>query len=434
MISSVSNLKGHNVSDQQRITSIIKASFGNLLEWMGFYFYAFSSVYFAGSFFPSYDKTVQLLQAAGIFAAGFIARPIGGWFYGRLADRQGRNRALIHSGLVMFAGSLLLAITPTYSSIGYGAPFVLLCARLLQGLAVGGGYGTSATYMSEVSMKNRRGFLGSFQYTTLIGGQLIATLVLVFLQQILSNQQLESWGWRIPFVIGAVGSLVTVWLRFSLQEEATGKKTPVKNAGSLSTLLRHQKAVITVFITTAAGSLSFYTFTVYMQKYLVHSIGMPKTTSNLIMVSALFICMCLQPIFGALSDRIGRLIPMLLSNALLMVLTLPTFYLLQKNPNPYLAFGLITIILASLSLYTSIGGLIKAELFPKEVRALGVGFCYGIANALFGGSAESIALLTKSFGIEHFFYYYIVITCGISLLVSIVYLPKELEKNYLEQD
>ena len=218
MSATSANITSASLSNKQRIFAILRASSGNLLEWSGFYFFSYCMIYFAPVFFPHGNTTTQLLRTTGIFAAGFIARPIGGWFYGRLADRQGRRAALIHSGITMLIGSSLLAAAPTYATIGYAAPAILLCARLLQGLSVGGDYGASATYMSEVAIKNQRGFLASFQYTTLIGGQVVAILMVIALEQLLTKTRMMAWGWRIPFVLGALGALFSVWLRLSLEE------------------------------------------------------------------------------------------------------------------------------------------------------------------------------------------------------------------------
>src|SRR5262249_34900315 len=189
---------------RRRIGAIMAASSGNLVEWFDFYIYAFCAVYFAPAFFPKSDPTAQLLNTAGVFGAGFLMRPIGGWLIGRLADRKGRRTALILSVSTMCVGSLMIAYLPTYEAIGAWAPALLLVARLLQGLSVGGEYGTAATYMSEVALRGRRGFFSSFQYVTLIGGQLLAVLVVVVLQQLLDEAELKEWGWRVPFLIGAL--------------------------------------------------------------------------------------------------------------------------------------------------------------------------------------------------------------------------------------
>lgn len=403
---------------KHRIFAIVGASSGNLVEWFDFYVYSFCSIYFAASFFPKGDPTTQLLNTAGVFAAGFLMRPIGGWFFGRIADRHGRRRAMLTSILMMCAGSLVIACLPTYASIGAAAPVLLLIARLFQGLSVGGEYGTNATYMCEVAIKGERGFLASFQYVTLIGGQLLAVLVVVILQTVLSDADLRAWGWRIPFFIGAAAALVSLMLRRSLAETASTTSRQKREAGTLKGLFRHKAAFITVLGYTAGGSLIFYTFTTYMQKFLVNTSGMPPKLASVVMTGALFVYMLMQPFFGALSDRIGRRNAMLAFGVLATVGTVPLLTALRDVSNPWAAFGLIVLALAIVSLYTSISGLIKAEVFPPEVRALGVGLSYAIANAAFGGSAEYVALALKSIGSENSFYWYVTALTAIGLFFS----------------
>ncbi|MDB6062828.1 MAG: alpha-ketoglutarate permease [Verrucomicrobiaceae bacterium] len=406
-------------TNRQRIFAIVGASSGNLVEWFDFYVYSFCAIYFAPMFFPSDNPTTQLLNTAGIFAAGFLMRPIGGWLFGRIADKQGRRRAMMISVLMMCAGSLCIAVLPTYSSIGAIAPIILLIARLVQGLSVGGEYGTSATYMSEVALPGHRGFFASFQYVTLIGGQLLAVLTLVILQQFLTAEQLSQWGWRIPFVLGAGGALVALHLRRSLRETAAADIRERKESGTFTELMKHKRAFFTVLGFTAGGSLAFYTFTTYMQKYLVNTAGMSKEAASAVMTGALFAYMLLQPLFGALSDRIGRRRSMIIFGVLMTTCTLPILHALKDSTNPYAAFGLILLALSMLSFYTSIGGLIKAEMFPPQVRALGCGFSYALANALFGGTAEYVALWLKSIGNESWFYTYVTVLCALALVVSI---------------
>ena len=404
---------------KKRIFAIVGASSGNLVEWFDFYVYSFCSIYFAASFFPAGNSTTQLLQTAGVFAAGFFMRPIGGWLFGYIADKHGRKNSMLISVCMMCAGSLVIACLPTYESIGSWAPVLLLVARLFQGLSVGGEYGTSATYMSEVAIKGRRGFYASFQYVTLIGGQLLALLVLVALQQILSAEELKAWGWRIPFAIGAVLAVVALYLRRSLNETSDAKTRNHKDAGSLKGLWKNRKAFLMVLGFTAGGSLSFYTFTTYMQKYLVNTSGMDAKLASGIMTAALFIYMLLQPLVGALSDKIGRRSSMLIFALLATLLTVPILLTLKNVSNPYAAFGLIVLALFIVSFYTSISGLLKAEMFPPEVRALGVGLSYAVANAMFGGSAEYVALSLKSFGFENAFFWYVSGMCLLALIVSL---------------
>ncbi len=416
----------------KRIFAIVGASSGNLVEWFDFYVYAFCAIYFAPAFFPSDDPTVQLLNTAGVFAAGFLMRPIGGWLFGRVADKHGRKNSMMISVLMMCGGSLVIACLPTYAAIGAWAPFLLLVARLFQGLSVGGEYGTTATYMSEVALRGQRGFFASFQYVTLIGGQLLAVLTVVILQQFLNADELKAYGWRIPFVVGAIAAVISLLLRRSLKETTTAEVRQDKDAGSMSALFRnHTGAFITVLGYTAGGSLIFYTFTTYMQKYLVNTVHMDAKTASYIMTGALFLYMCMQPVFGALADKIGRRASMLWFGGLGTICTVPILMTLKTTTSPILAFVLITLALAIVSFYTSISGLVKAEMFPVHVRALGVGLAYAVANAIFGGSAEFVALSFKNMGSENIFYWYVTAMMAIAFLFSLR-LPKKPE--YLHED
>ena len=407
-----------NTDHKKNIIAILGSSTGNLVEWFDFYIYSFCAIYFAPMFFPSGDSTTQLLKTAGIFAAGFLMRPIGGWLFGRIADKYGRKSSLLISISMMCGGSLMIACTPTYTTIGVVAPILLLVARLLQGISVGGEYGTSATYMSEVAIRGHKGFYSSFQYVTLIGGQLSAVLVLVVLQQIFSFTELQAWGWRIPFFIGAITALIVFFIRKSLKETTTEETRNNKDAGSFTALWKHKSAFFTVIGFTAGGSLVFYTFTTYMQKYLINTVGIKAEHASIIMTGALVVFMLAQPIFGAFADKVGSRKSMLCFGSLTVIFTVPILHELKHVSNPLIAFSLITVALLIISFYTSIAALIKAEMFPMEVRALGVGFSYAIANALFGGSAEYVALSMKAHGYEDMFFWYVTVMCAISLFVS----------------
>jgi MHS family alpha-ketoglutarate permease-like MFS transporter len=418
---------------RQRIWAIVGGSSGNLVEWYDFYVYSFTALYFASEFFPAGDQTTQLLNAAGIFAAGFLMRPIGSWLFGRIADTRGRRTSMMIAVILMCAGSLMVAVLPTYASIGVAAPVLLLIARLLQGLSVGGEYGTSATYMSEVALHRHRGFFASFQYVTLIGGQLLAVLVLVIMQQYLSNAELKAWGWRIPFAIGAVAAVVAFFLRRSLAETTSADVRKRELAGTIRGVFRYPRSFFTVLGFTAGGSLVFYTFTTYMQKYLVNTAGMDTRTASEVMTAVLFCYMLMQPLFGALSDKIGRRTSMLCFGVFTVVATVPILSALAHVRDPYTAFGLVILALAGVSFYTSISGLVKAELFPMHVRALGVGLSYAIANAAFGGSAEYVALWFKSIGVESTFFWYVSGMCAISLIAAIT-MPDTRRRSHLTED
>jgi MFS family permease len=417
-----------------RIRAIVGASSGNLVEWYDFYTYAFTSIYFAASFSPKgASETTQLLYAAVIFAIGFFMRPLGSWLFGWIADTKGRKVSMVSSVLLMCAGSLMIACLPTVDDIGMAAAALMLIARIAQGLSVGGEYGTAATYMSEVASPRNRGFLSSFQYVTLIGGQLLAVLVLFVLQQLLTVDQLKAWGWRIPFAIGAVGAIVAMFLRRTLQETASAEAMKHKETGSLRGLLPYTKSVLITLGLTMGGSLYFYAFSTYMQKYLVNTAKMPATTVTAVMTPVLIVFMLVQPLFGSLSDRIGRKRNLLLFAGLGCLGVVPLYSLLAGVTSPLAAFVLVTIGLLFGSFYTSVSGVAKAELFPPEVRALGVGLPYAIANAIFGGTAEAVALQMKASGIEGVFPWYVAAMVFVSLLAAL-WMPDTRKHGFLDGD
>ncbi len=417
---------------RRRIFAIMAASSGNLVEWFDFYVYAFTALFFGSAFFPSDDRTAQLLKSAAIFGVGFLMRPIGGWVFGKIADRRGRKTSLVVSVAMMGGGSLMIACLPTYHQIGAAAPFLLLIARLIQGMSVGGEYGATATYMSEVALRGQRGFFSSFQYVTLIGGQLLASVVITGMQLTLTPAQMKADWWRLPFVIGAAVAVIAFFLRRTLHETSSEAARTNEEAGSFALIWReHHAAFLTVLGYTAGGSLIFYTFTTYMQKFLVNSAGMKEATASYISTVTLFLYMCMQPLFGALSDRIGRRHSMMLFGGLGALSVVPVMTGVQNAGSPLVAGILITIALAIVSFYTSVSGIVKAEMFPTEVRALGVGLAYGIANAAFGGSAEYVALYLKTLGHEPWFYWYVTGMMVIAFLVS-MRLPKV--ASYLHTD
>ncbi|AZQ48857.1 MFS transporter [Bacillus albus] len=399
--------------------NIFKGSVGNLIEWYDWYVYSAFAVYFSAEFFPKGDPTSQLLNTAAIFAVGFLMRPIGSLLMGRYADRHGRRAALTLSITVMAGGSLIIACTPSYESIGIMAPIILVLARLLQGLSLGGEYGTSATYLSEMASSGRRGFYSSFQYVTLVAGQMVALGVQIVLQQLLSEPDMKAWGWRIPFIIGAMGAVAVLWLRRTMDESeqfANIKSQKRESAGTVRALMKHPKAVLTVVGLTLGGTVAFYTYTTYLQKFMVNTVGLPKEVVSWINFVALLIFVVLQPIAGLLSDKIGRR-PLLMAFGILgTLLTAPIFFFLEKTTEPIVAFLLMMVGLIIVTGYTSINAIVKAELFPTEIRALGVGLPYALTVAIFGGTAEFIALWLKSIGMESLFYFYVAGCIAISFI------------------
>ncbi len=405
---------------RHRLRNSVGGSAGNLVEWYDWSVYSAFTLYFAPVFFPKGDSTAQLLSAAAVFAVGFVMRPIGAWAMGIYADRRGRKAGLSLSVSLMCAGSLMIAVTPGYAEIGTWAPAILVFARLMQGLSVGGEYGASATYLSEMAGRERRGFFSSFQYVTLISGQLIALAVLIVLQQIMSEEALENWGWRIPFAIGAALAVVVFWIRRRLSETesfANAQQAGAPKSSGWGLFRHHPREALLVMALTAGGTLAFYAYTTYMQKFLVNTSGFSRETATQVTAAALFLFMLVQPVAGALSDRLGRK-PLMISFGILgVLLTYPIFVTLENVRDPYVAFALVLVALLIVTGYTSINAVVKAELFPAHTRALGVALPYALANTIFGGTAEYAALWFKDAGVERAFYWYVTGMIALSLVV-----------------
>ncbi|MCX7087006.1 MAG: MFS transporter [Methylococcales bacterium] len=411
-----------SISHSKRLRNIFSGSVGNLVEYFDWAIYAAFGLYFAPIFFPAGDQTAQLLNNAAVFAVGFIFRPLGGWVLGSLADRKGRKYTLVLSVSLMCVGSLMIACIPGYAVIGDWAPALLLLARILQGFSIGGEYGSSATYLSEMATPDRRGYYSSFQYVTIVLGQIFALGLLMLLQQcLLSSTELHAWGWRIPFVIGGIMAVAAVFMRGKMAETDAFVNSHSQNSrqANLQELLKYPKQIFTVVALTAGGTVSYYTFTVYMQKFLVNTTGFSKDDATVICSIALFVFMLLQPLFGWISDLVGRRFMLIAFGVSATVFTVPILSLLSQPQSIASALGWYVCALLIVSGYSSVNAIVKAELFPVHIRALGVGFPYAVTVALFGGTAEYLALWLKSLGHPEWFAYYVSGCVALSLIVSL---------------
>ncbi|QNP65801.1 MFS transporter [Streptomyces genisteinicus] len=417
--------------ERSRVTAnVVRGCLGNLVEWYDWFAYATFSIYFASVFFPEGNQTAQLLSTAVVFAVGFFMRPLGGWLLGAYADRFGRRRALTLSVTLMSAGSLTIAVAPGHDTIGFWAPVLLVLARLAQGLSVGGEFGSSASYLSEVAPAGKRGFYSSFQYVSIVMGQLAALLVAIVLQNVLTDDQLHGWGWRIPFVVGAVAGLVVMYLRRTMEESEHFEQEQARKAaqgpdsrerkGLIALFAEYPRQLLAVFGLAIGGTVAFYTYTTYLQKYLVNTAGIPKDTVTLIGFAALFVYMCMQPAVGALSDRIGRRPVMFAFSGGCMIITVPLMSLLGRTDSPWAAFLLMTFALTFVTGYSALAAIIKAEMFPTKVRALGVGLPHALVTATFGGLTEPIALGLKDAGHENLFFWYVTGCAGLTFLATLL--------------
>jgi MHS family alpha-ketoglutarate permease-like MFS transporter len=403
------------------LKAIIGGSLGNFVEWYDWFAYASFSLYFGRTFFPHGDELDRRLETAAVFAVGFFARPIGAWLMGVFADRRGRKAALVLSVSLMCAGSLMIAVAPGYAQVGPLAPAILIAARLVQGLSLGGEYGASAVYVAEMAGRRRRGFYSSFLFVTLMVGQLAALGVLIVLQALLSGPQISAFGWRIAFFIGA-GLALVVWFIQAGLEETTLFRAEDAEARRASTvrslLIRQPKEAAMVFVLSGAGALTFYSFTTYMPKFLTGTAHFSRPAATEISAASLVVLMVVQPLFGWLGDAIGRRRLLIFAFAAGALTTWPILTTLAATRDPLIALILISAALACLAAYTAVNGLVKAELFPTELRGLGVALPYALANAMFGGTAELVAEGFKKAGAERGFFVYVSVIAAVACLVA----------------
>lgn len=419
----------------QRFRAILGGSSGNLVEWYDWFVYSVFAVYFSRHFFPGDDDLAGLLKTMAVFAVGFFARPLGAWLMGLYADRAGRRTALTAAVSLMCGGSLIIAVLPGYETIGIAAPILLVIARILQGLSVGGEYGASATYLSEMAGRRRRGFWSSFQFVTMVLGQLIALGVLSLMQALLPRPELEAWGWRIPFLIGAAMAVVVFWIRSRMDESQSyenARASGAERARTMMLFLRYPKQTLTIFGFTAGGSLAFYAFTTYMPKFLTakdHTAYFSESMATAITAGGLVVYLFALPLFGWLSDHLGRKATLWIAFGGGALATYPVMTTLAATDNAWLAFALVSLMIFLMSGYNAVSAVVKAELFPANIRALGVALPYGLSAAIFGGTAEAMALWFKSIGAESGFYIYVAAAMAIAFLI--VFLLPDTRKHSL---
>jgi MHS family alpha-ketoglutarate permease-like MFS transporter len=407
-----------------RVRTIVAGSVGNAVEWFDWTIYASFAIFFSSQFFPEGNETTALLASFGIFAVGFFMRPIGGWLLGIFSDRYGRKAALGLTILMMAGGSLIIAVTPTYAAIGLAAPLLLTLARLLQGLSLGGEYASATTFLTEMAPPHRRGFYSSFVFFSAAVGILAASAVGWVLTTWLTRAEMAAWGWRIPFLLGALGGVVGLWIRRSIPETeafSESKKAGVEKQ-PLRTLLRdYPREVLRIIGFSVLTTFAFYIFVAYVPTYAIRHVQADPKVAFAANTVALIVFMVVQPLFGALSDRIGRKPQLIVFAAGYLFF----FYPLMSTLGP--SFGSILLVelfgLVLYAMYTSIGPAIMSEQFPTSVRAVGIGAPYNLMVALLGGTTPYLLTWLQSNGLERWFFYY-VLAGALITLVTFIRMPE----------
>ncbi len=372
---------------------------------------------------------MPLLSTFAVFAVGFFMRPVGGLLMGALADRRGRRAALTLTILLMGGGSLLVALTPTYAATGVLAPLILVVARLVQGLSVGGEFAASTTFLVESAGPGRRGLFSSFQYVSTTVGQLLASGTAALLAALLTEQQMGEWGWRVAFLVGALLSLLGLWIRRGAQETLPRAQQAADRPGLFEALRRHPRQSLLICGITAGGTIAYYTWTTYLPTYAQVNAGFDKGDSLTVGTLSLAFFALLQPLGGMLSDRIGRK-PLLLGFSLgFAVLAVPLLHLVTDSFASLLLVQCAGMVL--LTGYTAIAAAVNAEVFPARVRAAGIGFPYSLTVALFGGTAPYVGTWFKEAGHADLFPWYVAALCLVSFVVYLT-LP-ETSRQKLER-
>ncbi|MBN3457980.1 MULTISPECIES: MFS transporter [Mycolicibacterium] len=424
---------------RRAIWNTIRGSSGNLVEWYDVYVYTVFATYFEKQFFDEADQNSTVYVYA-IFAVTFITRPVGSWFFGRFADRRGRRAALTFSVSLMAACSLVIALVPSREIIGAAAPIILILCRLVQGFATGGEYGTSATYMSEAATRERRGFFSSFQYVTLVGGHVLAQFTLLLILTVFTTAQVHEFGWRIAFAIGGVAAIVVFWLRRTMDESLSEEQLEAvkagedKSSGSLRELFtRYPKPLLLCFLITMGGTLAFYAYSVNAPAIVKSTYKEQAMTATWVNLIGLIFLMSIQPVGGMISDKVGRKPLLVWFGVGGVIYTYFLFTYLPQTHSPLASFLLVAVGYIILTGYTSINALVKSELFPSHVRALGVGVGYALANSIFGGTAPVIYQALKERDQVPLFILYVTVCIAISLFVYVFFL-KNKSDTYLDRE
>lgn len=420
------------------VRNLIAASAGNAIEWFDWTIFALFSTYFATQFFPADNPTLAYLNTAATFALAFFFRPLGGWLIGRFADRRGRKPALLLTIALMCGGSLIIGLSPTYATIGWAAPALLLVARIAQGISTGGEVGNSYSYLYEIAPNDRKGRYSAFCYISTGSAILLASLLGYWMSSSFGKDFMTSWGWRIPFLVGAALGVYVVWLRRGM-DESTEFETEVAGTEPvrrplLTTLREYPKAVAQILGFIAATTLIYYTLTTALKSYASTPldkggvVGATESDTFLALSIGLVVFIALQYPFGALADRIGRRNLILIGLSVFAVIVLPLYWIISPT-----LVSLIVVFVIGLGAFATISSVTPAvlsDLMPARLRGVGIGAWYNITIALFGGTAPLVLTALSTSGRSVWFFGYIVVMSVIGV-VALLTMPDERRAGHL---
>lgn len=402
-----------------RLRLISACTIGNALEFYDFVIYSFFAATIGALFFPAQDPTVQLLLSFATYGVGFFLRPLGGMILGSYADRRGRKSATLLTLFLMAIGTGMIGLAPTYDQIGLFGPVMLVLGRLIQGFSAGGEIGASTTLLAEYAPPQERGFFGSWQMASQGAAVMLAAGLALTLNTSLSTEQLQSWGWRVPFLLGVMIVPVGLWLRRALKETHANETQPkTREVSSLGLALRSHLGKITLGTTLIVGGTAANAVVVlYMSTYAIRQLGMAPTTALMAGITAGCVTFLVSPIAGMLSDRLGRRTVIGVSYALLALLIWPGFLLLNAVPT----VGTLLTVVVVLGALNAGGAapviLTVAEIFPVEVRATGMSLVYALGVAVFGGFGQFIVTwLIAATGDPLAPAWYVIVCCVATLL------------------
>ncbi len=405
-------------TQQTRRRTVVGVGAGNAMEWFDWNIYATFTTFFASQFFASGDPRADILKTLAVFAVGFLARPFGGFLFGWIADRRGRKAAMTLSVATAAAGSLVIGFTPTYATIGVLAPVILVLARLAQGLAHGGELPAAQTYVSEVAPRERRGIWSSLIYFSGTIGVLVGTLLGALLSAVLTHEQMVGFGWRIPFVIGGLFGLYALVMRLRMEETETYTNTAADERPSLwRQMLERPGLLVRVVCLTVGSTVIYYVWAVAAPAYAIANRGISPTGALLAGAASSVVFLIALPLWGMLSDRVGRRPVMLTGAVLLGLLLFPLDAFIGNSPwRLFVSLAIAQILIAA---GASVGPAVYAEMFPTRVRAAGVGVPYSIAVALFGGTAPYLQSYFADSGTSAAFQWYALALLVISVITLI---------------